>query len=125
MVKKTNNEKDQNTQPERNEKGHFVKGHAGGPGRGKKKIKIDFSDLDNLEVAEKLIMRDIYSSVPAIRQKAYSSLIQLTKLKQLVAKKPKQYEGLSPIMREIIVKISESKSGDIEPEFYEIINDNN
>ena len=124
MTKK-DNEKDQNAQPERNEKGHFVKGSSGGPGRGNKKIKNDFSDLDNLEVAEKLIMRDIYSSVPAIRQKAYSSLIQLTKLKQLVAKKPKQYEGLSPIMREIIVKISESKSGDIEPEFYEIINDNN
>ena len=123
MVKKTNNEKDQNNQLERNEKGHFVKGCSGGPGRGKKKVKIDFSDLDNLEVAEKLIMRDIYSSVPAIRQKAYSSLIQLTKLKQLVAKKPKQYEGLSPIMREIIVKISEMNSQEIEPEFFEIIKD--
>jgi hypothetical protein len=123
MVTKKDNEKDQNTEPERNEKGHFVKGHAGGPGRGKKKIKIDFSDLDNLEVAEKLIMRDTYSSNPAIRQKAYSSLVQLTKLKQQMVKKPEQYEGFSPIMRKLIIKISETNSQEIEPEFLEIIKD--
>ena len=123
MVEKTNNEKDQNTQSERNEKGHFVKGCSGGPGRGKKKLKIDFSDLDNLEVAEKLIMRDIYSSNASIRQKAIASLIQLTKVKQQGVKKSIKNVQISPFMREIIVKISESKSGDIEPEFYDLIKD--
>jgi hypothetical protein len=41
---------DENNGNHRDEKGRFIKGYSGGPGRGKKKVKIDGELLDAIEM---------------------------------------------------------------------------
>ena len=54
----------------RDERGRFLSGCAGGPGRGKKSDEYDLSDADFWEATEKVIRRDMESSNDSTRMKA-------------------------------------------------------
>jgi len=65
------------------------------------------------------------SDNPSIRQKAVTTLIHLMKLKEQISNKAEKSTQLSPVIFNLIQKIVESNSEDVEPEFYDLINDNN
>jgi hypothetical protein len=85
--KKMDNEK----APQRDEKGRFLPGFSGGPGRGKKSK----SDLD---AAEAVFRREMMSADPKVSIKAAESMMKLSRLKQPEAEKPIMSPWLDALM---------------------------
>ena len=81
----------------RDDQGKFVKGKAGGPGRGNKsKLEIDFDSLTDLGAAEALIKIDMADKDHKIRQKAVSEWLRLMRFKSTTSKEkdgtPSEFE---------------------------------
>lgn len=80
-------------------KGRFVPGTRGGPGRGnvKKEEPVDFWDL-----TEQVILRDLRSSDPGIRQKALATYLKWRTLKDKADEALKAKSTLSQEMMEAL-----------------------
>ena len=72
-INRNGNGNDDNRASERDEKGRFVKGCSGGPGRGKKADALDLTNLSDEEfwaAMEVLNRQDMMSKDPMTRQRA-------------------------------------------------------
>ena len=70
-----------NNDSQRDEKGRFVKGGPGGPGRGKKSDSIDLDGIDFWTELANKFAPDLNSKSDSTRQRAGKILIELKKLK--------------------------------------------
>lgn len=79
---------DQNKKPDRDEKGRFLKGYSGGPGRGKKTDLSEMSDDDFWNAIELRIREDLMSKDTMTRQRGLK--LKIMKDEYLLKKKAEE-----------------------------------
>ena len=104
------NRKDGEMGKERNTKGQFAKGWAGGPGRGKKNQKK--ISIDEIELA---LQQDLRSKDPKIRHPAVKLLLMLKR-------QMKEPEDDTPILDPVLQRMYEQCFSSLQAEL-EVIDD--
>ena len=89
-MQKNGDKTDQETASKRDEKGRFVPGCVGGPGRGKESDNLDeLDDLDFWDATENMLRKDMKSKNDTTRQRAIATYLKWKTMKDDYDKKNK------------------------------------
>lgn len=89
-MQKNGDKTDQETASKRDEKGRFVPGCVGGPGRGKESDNLDeLDDLDFWDATENMLRKDMKSDIDSTRQRAVATYLKWKTMKDVFDEKNK------------------------------------